>query len=135
MQPYAAEWLSIIPPIVAIGLALMTKEVFSSLLVGIFTGTLIYAVGTGGNIVMGTTEVAFKMMAQKLDFNIIIFCSLLGALVYVITMAGGTKPTVRRRLSSSRAAAQRCSQRVVWALRSLSTTTLTASRSVPSCDP
>ena len=91
MQPYAAEWLSIIPPIVAIGLALMTKEVFSSLLVGIFTGTLIYAVGTGGNIVMGTTEVAFKMMAQKLDFNIIIFCSLLGALVYVITMAGGTK--------------------------------------------
>lgn len=78
MQPYAAEWLSIIPPIVAIGLALMTKEVFSSLLVGIFTGTLIYAVGTGGNIVMGTTEVAFKMMAQKLDFNIIIFCSLLG---------------------------------------------------------
>ena len=67
MQPYAAEWLSIIPPIVAIGLALMTKEVFSSLLVGIFTGTLIYAVGTGGNIVMGTTEVAFKMMAQKLD--------------------------------------------------------------------
>lgn len=91
MQPYAAEWLSIIPPIVAIGLALMTKEVFSSLLVGIFTGTLIYAVGTGGNIVMGTTEVAFKMMAQKLDFNIIIFCSLLGALVYVITIAGGTK--------------------------------------------
>ena len=91
MQPYAAEWLSIIPPIVAIGLALMTKEVFSSLLVGTFTGTLIYAVGTGGNIVMGTTEVAFKMMAQKLDFNIIIFCSLLGALVYVITMAGGTK--------------------------------------------
>lgn len=65
MQPYAAEWLSIIPPIVAIGLALMTKEVFSSLLVGIFTGTLIYAVGTGGNIVMGTTEVAFKMMARS----------------------------------------------------------------------
>ena len=29
MQPYAAEWLSIIPPIVAIGLALMTKEVFT----------------------------------------------------------------------------------------------------------
>ena len=50
MQPYAAEWLSIVPPIVAIGLALITKEVFSSLLVGIFTGTLIYACGTGGGI-------------------------------------------------------------------------------------
>lgn len=37
MEPYAAEWWSIVPPIVAIGLALLTKEVFSSLLVGIFT--------------------------------------------------------------------------------------------------
>ena len=91
MQPYAAQWLSIVPPIVAIGLALMTKEVFSSLLVGIFTGTLIYACGTGANVVMGTTEFAFKMMAEKLDFNIIIFCSLLGALVYVIALAGGTR--------------------------------------------
>ena len=51
MEPYAAEWWSIVPPIVAIGLALLTKEVFSSLLVGIFTGTLIYAVGTDANIV------------------------------------------------------------------------------------
>ena len=91
MQPYAAEWLSIVPPIVAIGLALLTKEVFSSLLVGIFTGTLIYACGTGANVVMGTTEIAFKMMVEKLDFNIIVFCSLLGALVYLIALAGGTR--------------------------------------------
>ena len=40
MEPYAAQWLSILPPIVAIGLALITKEVFSALLVGIFSGTL-----------------------------------------------------------------------------------------------
>lgn len=79
MEPYAAEWWSIVPPIVAIGLALLTKEVFSSLLVGIFTGTLIYAVGTDANIVMGTLETAFTMMAKKVDFNILIFCSLLGA--------------------------------------------------------
>lgn len=65
MEPYAAEWWSIVPPIVAIGLALLTKEVFSSLLVGIFTGTLIYAVGTDANIVMGTLETAFTMMAKK----------------------------------------------------------------------
>ena len=66
MEPYAAEWWSIVPPIVAIGLALLTKEVFSSLLVGIFTGTLIYAVGTDANIVMGTLETAFTMMASSL---------------------------------------------------------------------
>ena len=90
MEPYAAEWWSIVPPIVAIGLALLTKEVFSSLLVGIFTGTLIYAVGTDANIVMGTLETAFTMMAKKVDFNILIFCSLLGALVYLISLSGGT---------------------------------------------
>lgn len=90
MQPYAAEWWSILPPIVAIGLALLTKEVFSSLLVGIFTGTLIYACGTDANILMGTMETAFSLMAKKVDFNILIFCSLLGALVYLISLSGGT---------------------------------------------
>lgn len=90
MEPYADQWWSIVPPIVAIGLALLTKEVFSSLLVGIFTGTLIYAVGTDANIVMGTLETAFTMMAKKVDFNILIFCSLLGALVYLISLSGGT---------------------------------------------
>lgn len=90
MEPYAAEWWSIVPPIVAIGLALLTKEVFSSLLVGIFTGTLIYAVGTDGHVVMSTLETAFSMMAKKVDFNILIFCSLLGALVYLISLSGGT---------------------------------------------
>lgn len=90
MEPYAAEWWSIVPPIVAIGLALLTKEVFSSLLVGIFTGTLIYAVGTDGHMLMSTMETAFSMMAKKVDFNILIFCSLLGALVYLISLSGGT---------------------------------------------
>lgn len=90
MQPYAAEWLSIVPPIVAIGLALITKEVFSSLLVGIFSGTLIYSIGVGDNMVMGMVETAFKLMAEKLDLNILIFCSMLGALVYVISLSGGT---------------------------------------------
>lgn len=90
MEPFAAQWWSIVPPVVAIALALTTKEVFSSLLVGIFTGTLIYAVGTDANILMGTVDTAFSMMAKKVDFNILIFCSLLGALVYVISLSGGT---------------------------------------------
>lgn len=90
MEPYAAEWLSIVPPIVAIGLALLTKEVFSSLFVGILTGTFIYSCGTGANVFIGTLETAFKLMSNRLDFFIIVFCSLLGALVYVISLSGGT---------------------------------------------
>lgn len=91
MEPFAAGWLSIIPPIVAIVLALLTKEVLSSLLIGILAGTLIYTIGTDGNILMGTLESAFTTMGNKVDFNILVFCSMLGALVYVVAMSGGTK--------------------------------------------
>lgn len=91
MEPYAAGWFSIVPPIVAIALALVTKEVLSSLVLGILTGTLIYTIGTDGNVLMGTLEGAFTTMGNKVDFNILIFCSLLGALVYVVAMSGGTK--------------------------------------------
>lgn len=92
MEPFNAGWLSILPPVIAVALALRTKEVYSSLLIGILTGTCIYTVGGGhGNAVVGTVEVAFKTMVNKFDLNIVMFCSLLGALVYVITLAGGTQ--------------------------------------------
>lgn len=91
MEPFAAGWLSILPPIVAIALALLTKEVLSSLTLGILTGTLIYTIGTDGNVLMGTLQSAFTTMGNKVDFNILVFCSLLGALVYVVAMSGGTK--------------------------------------------
>ena len=61
------------------------------LVLGILTGTLIYTIGMDGNVLMGTLESAFTVMGNKVDFNILIFCSLLGALVYVVAMSGGTK--------------------------------------------
>ena len=64
---------------------------FSSLVLGILTGTLIYTIGMDGNVLMGTLESAFTVMGNKVDFNILIFCSLLGALVYVVAMSGGTQ--------------------------------------------
>lgn len=92
MEPYYAGALSILPPIIAVALALITKEVFSSLLVGILTGTCIYTFGMGQEFpVIATVQNAFSVMVNKVDFNIIIFCSLLGSLVYVIAMAGGSK--------------------------------------------
>lgn len=92
MDPYYAGWLSIVPPVLAIVLALITKEVFSSLLLGILSGTLIYSIGINADhVLVKTIDVTFQTMADKVDFNIILFCSLLGALVYVISLAGGTK--------------------------------------------
>ena len=68
MDPYYAGWLSILPPVIAIVLALLTKEVISSLLVGILSGTLIYAFGTGAeNVLMSTVENTFAIMGKRVD--------------------------------------------------------------------
>lgn len=91
MDPIYAGWLSILPPILAIALALITKEVISSLIVGILSGTLIYACMTGANPIVGTVEYTFKLMASRVDINIILFLALLGALVAVVNLAGGSQ--------------------------------------------
>ncbi len=91
MDSIYVGWLSLIPPIIAIGLALITKEVISSLIIGILSGTLIYSVATDANIIVGTVENTFKLMAGKIDVNILLFLALLGALVVVINMAGGSR--------------------------------------------
>ena len=93
MEPFAAAgWLSILPPVIAIVLALFTKEVFSSLLIGIFSGAAIYTYGTHAeHPLVQMLDVTFSLMAKKVDFQILLFCTLLGALVYVLNMSGGTK--------------------------------------------
>lgn len=99
MEAAAIEvgFLSILPPIIAIGLALITKEVISSLIIGILSGTLIYSIYTTTTGVVGvavnTFDTTIALMADKLGSNaaIILFLALLGALVAVITMAGGSR--------------------------------------------
>lgn len=91
LEMIQAGWLSILPPLVAIILALITKEVYSSLFIGIFAGMFIYCTGTGTSLIMAVQYV-IDMMAAKLGDNamMVIFLGLLGALVYVITKAGGS---------------------------------------------
>lgn len=91
MDPIYAGWLSIIPPIIAIALALITKEVISSLIIGILSGTLIYSCMTGANPIVGTVDYTFRLMANRVDINIILFLALLGALVAVVNLAGGSQ--------------------------------------------
>ena len=98
--------LSILPPIIAIGLALITKEVISSLLVGILAGTLIYSQGN----VVGMVTSAFELMGSKIgdNVNILIFLGLLGALVVIVTRSGGSAAYgdwASRKISNRRGAA------------------------------
>lgn len=91
LEMIEAGWLSILPPLIAITLALITKEVYSSLFLGIFTGMCVYCFSTGGNILQAVTFV-FDMMAAKIGENgyMIIFLVLLGSLVVVVTRSGGS---------------------------------------------
>lgn len=87
-----AGWLSILPPLIAIVLALITKEVYSSLFIGILSGMFIYC-GLSGSSVLVAIQYVFDMMATKISENsyMIIFLALLGSLVVVVTKAGGSK--------------------------------------------
>lgn len=91
MDSIYAGWFSLIPPILAITLALLTKEVIFSLFSGILSGTLIYALLAGLNPVTGTVGTAFDLVIGSADLNIIVFVCLLGALVSVISLSGGSK--------------------------------------------
>lgn len=92
MDPIQVGILSILPPVIAIVLALITKEVIPSLFLGIVTGAFIYSVNTGG-LILKTIEVIFDIISSKIGENayIIIFISLLGALVVVVTKSGGSQ--------------------------------------------
>lgn len=91
MEWNAGMW-SIVPPIIAIVLALITKEVVFSLILGILSGTVIYSLLTGLGFV-GFFDVAIKLMYDKLGENasMILFLSMLGILVALVTRAGGSK--------------------------------------------
>ncbi|GHT77132.1 Na+/H+ antiporter [Spirochaetia bacterium] len=84
--------LSILPPVIAISLALITKEVIFSLLLGIMSGTLIYSLAMGLGFV-GAFHVTTGLMITKVGGNsaMVIFLAMLGALVALITRAGGSK--------------------------------------------
>ena len=98
MEAIQAGWLSILPPIIAIVLAFITKEVISSLLLGILSGAFIYSFLTETGVLMTlvrTVEVTFGTMGQTggsvSKFNILLFLALLGALVVVVNKAGGSQ--------------------------------------------
>lgn len=77
---------SILPPIIAIVLALITKEVYSSLLVGIAVGALM----VGGFNPWASFNALFDIMKSSMNLNILIFDILLGMIIVLMTKSGGS---------------------------------------------
>ncbi len=84
-------WVSILPPLIAIILALITKEVYSSLFLGVLSGMVIYVISAGEPF-MAVFSRLFDMMAQKIADNayMIIFLALLWAVITLVGKSGGT---------------------------------------------
>lgn len=90
MDMYATFW-ALVPPIVAIVLALITKEVYSSLFVGIVVGGLFFS----GFSFEGTLTHIFNdgfvaVLSDSYNVGIIIFLVILGAMVSLMNRAGGS---------------------------------------------
>lgn len=80
---------SVLPPIITIVLALATKEVYFSLIIGIFSGAMLF---TGGNFFQSIMTF-FEIMSAKVggNVNILAFLVILGILVAAITRSGATR--------------------------------------------
>lgn len=88
---YSTFW-SLVPPIVAIVLALLTKEVYSSLFIGILVGGLFYSGFKFEGTMMHILQGGFvTVLADSYNVGILIFLVILGGMVCLMNAAGGSR--------------------------------------------
>lgn len=86
-----ATWWALVPPVVAIVLALATKEVYSSLFFGIAFGAVLYSGGSFEGTVLHVFNDGFiKVLTDPYNMGILIFLVLLGAIISLMNRAGGS---------------------------------------------
>lgn len=94
-QMYATFW-ALIPPLVAIVLALITKEVYSSLFVGITVGGIFYAIApaSGFNFELAVQHIfqdgIVGSLSDAYNVGILVFLVVLGIMVCMMNKAGGS---------------------------------------------
>ena len=105
--PFAGTIWSLLPPVVAIVLALISKEVYSSLFIGVLVGTLLYTQFNPWNTVIEIASGDLGIVANA-DFSIVMFLVLLGIMVDLMNKGGGSAAFGRWATKSvkSRAGAQ-----------------------------
>lgn len=86
---YATFW-ALVPPIVAIVLALISKEVYISLFVGILTGALFYANFNPERTITAIVAKFIEKIGDSWNVGILIFLVILGILVSLMNKAGGS---------------------------------------------
>ena len=108
-------WLSILPPLLAILLALLTRQVIIALLFGIWLGvTFIYDFNPFLGFLHTLDEYIVNALADPDRISILIFSLVLGGMVGVITRSGGTQGIVEK--LSKHARGPRLGQLATWAM-------------------
>lgn len=87
---YQTIW-SLLPPVIAIGLALITKEVYSSLFVGVIVGGLLYSnFNFEGTLTHAFNGGIVASLADSYNVGILVFLVILGIMVLLMNKAGGS---------------------------------------------
>ena len=86
-----ASFWALMPPIIAIALALITKEVYSSLFVGILVGAILYSgFSFEGTITHVFQDGIISVLSDSWNVGILIFLVILGTMVSLMNKAGGS---------------------------------------------
>ncbi|MCP4503595.1 MAG: Na+/H+ antiporter NhaC family protein [Deltaproteobacteria bacterium] len=91
--PILPGWMTLLPALLAILLALWTREVLLALSAGVFLGALLLTWAPGGAFVV-TMDTLVGVLADKSHMKVILFTLGMGALVGIIAAAGGTRGAV-----------------------------------------
>jgi Na+/H+ antiporter NhaC len=112
--------LTLVPPLIAIVLAFITKNVVLSLILGVLSGTLILSISSEGfaaGIVHGLLDVVSRLVGSLSDpwnAGVIMQCLAIGGMIALISKMGGTKAIAEA--LAKRAKSPRSAQIVTWLL-------------------
>lgn len=91
-------WMTLIPPVIAIVLAFVTKNVVLSLFIGIFSGTFMIQLATGANFFLafiygftGIVDFILSSLADPWNAGIILQVLVIGGLIALVTSMGGAR--------------------------------------------
>jgi len=88
---FASTFWAFVPALIAIGLALITKEIYTSLFVGIFSGALLF---TNFNVITAVESIVvdgfITSLASRWNMGVFLFLAILGIYICLVNKAGGT---------------------------------------------
>lgn len=110
------SWLSIIPPLTAILMALLTRQVIISLLLGIILGWIIVNNGNPLTGLIDTMTVLISVFAVADQARVIVFTLLMGSLLFLMSRAGGVVGFVQWMQRKQWGQTRRSAQLLAWCI-------------------